>query len=282
MVCANTPTFSLTCKAEAKTAGGADAIGVYQYQWVQDGVDIAGETDEIYRVPDYDPVNPQVPKNFQCKVKFIDLYEDEKDITTPVCVVSFNQALRIGIEPNDLALTGNPADQEVGQISIQVDQVSSDLPAITPVYAWFVNNTQITGDSIPDTGYVFANWTTASLTVTRLANTTPNDALVYCKVSGGLCNDSGIISSNATISGGGSSINPPGGPFPEANGVGAYYITDINYLWETKLEVNEVFTANNVKAVDNWDLDGQWRVMTRHRYSAPDGPFYYYLFLRIA
>ena len=225
-VCINQRTLTLTAEVEATTQAGNPALGRPTYKWQEttsgNPVDIANETERELVITEYDADPDNTVRKFRCQVTWIDLFSESTVGNSTETSVTLQQALRASGEPAGLDLSSNTT----GTMTFTVENVSTELGAITPAFQWQINGIPITGSSVPaDTGYTFANFTTNVLTINRTAEDAGNFTIT-CTASGGSCNGMGLVSANALLKGPGGSDAPQREVPTELGAVGTYRLVE--------------------------------------------------------
>lgn len=265
-VCVNKNTLTLTCEAKATTQDGKPALGRFSFQWVETTSGTAvplqvirtetvtGSDSRQLVINDYTASPSTLVRKFQCNVVFTDLFSVDHPASSSETAVSLAQALKISGQPADLDLSGSTT---TGTFTVTVEQFDPVLSAIVPTYTWMINGVDITGGSVPgNTGYTFSAFTTNVLTVTR-ADADAGNYTISCKVTGGTCNDGGLVSGNALLKGpGGSNSDVPDVPLPSPGSVGAYAFVVRNQIATIAPGTN--FSGSQLLGTG---LSGTWKVM---------------------
>lgn len=275
-VCVNDKNLSLTCKSEAKTSKGGNALGSFTYKWFettsgspvelvsgQGGVTItSGLTTSTLAVENIviDPVNGN--RKFYCEAIFVDLYSAETKKNSNVITVTYAQALSVTTQPQPLDLSTNTQ----GSISIVVGSVQAGLLPLNPTYKWYIDDVEITGATTPDLGYSFSNFTTNSLVIERTAADAESH-MVEVQVSGGAC-DGNLNETVSPVK----LTGPAGGDTPSQGGeygaVGTYTIVEGEIIEVKKapgvnsLVTGSIFSGGGADGPRIGIPEGTWRVMS--------------------
>jgi hypothetical protein len=225
-VCITNPVLTITATATAKDNANDSVFASYAYQWKERSGQtvtplslvraetVSGATSATLTIEDFEITPVTGSRTFFVTVTATDLYNNTATADSSDVVVTFGNALEITSQPTPIDLsTGTTAT-----VSVTVNPVNADLPAPAETIEWFFNGVNISGATVPDLGYTFADWTTNTLSVTR-TDGTAGSYPIYANIIGGCGN---LLSTNQTT------VKGPGGIKEETgqvdSGIGRYTI----------------------------------------------------------
>ena len=262
--CITNTTLVLSATGTATATDGSTAIGRWKYQWSENDTELrqvreeavtGGSTDSLI-ITDFTITPTTGTRTFKITATFTDLFGDETSAEDTI-TVSLANAVSITTQPTDLDLETDTT----GAFAIVTTPADATLAAPALTFKWYANNVEITGDTEPDIGYTFTNFTTATLGVTRTADDAGTYS-VHAEVTGG-CQGM-IVSDTAFLKGPGEAVIAPPPAGTDLYSIGSYSIINLArpstvLCWTGTLTSGGTITWN--AGCGAAPLPGTWRVM---------------------
>jgi hypothetical protein len=214
---------NLTVSADLETvdADGNQVVGIFEYTWQgsNDGTNwtnralIRSHAGTFSNHTEHTIENyTGDPAQLRLQVEFTDFYGNELIVVSDPIIPTAGSTASITTQPVALDLSTN----STGSFT-----VTDDAPATNKEYRWFINGSLITAATTPDLGYTFADWTTATLGVTR-DDAAAGSYPVHVEIQNTSNCAPVLISDTVVLTGPEADPVVPPPPIPELGAIGSY------------------------------------------------------------